>query len=92
MTRLGNELSLTKKQYQAKLDSKKRITIRSPRTEYYVVTEENDGTIILSPRVLVHPDEISLKTVSDMDNSIKNFKERKISNPIDLEELRLLSK
>lgn len=78
---------ITNRQYQAKLDSKKRITIRSPRTEYYSVTEVSDGTIILSPRVLVHPDEISVRTLKEMDTAIANFKKGQISKPVDLNEL-----
>ncbi len=78
--------------YEAKIDSKKRITIRSPQTEYYHVTEKNDGTVILSPRVLIHPDEISKRSLEMMDEAIKNLKENKASEPVDLEELEELLK
>ena len=44
------------REYVARLDSKKRITLRGARTEYYHVTEKKDGTIELSPRELVHCD------------------------------------
>lgn len=73
--------------YETKLDSKKRITIRSPRTQYYAVTEQVDGTIILSPRELIHPDEISKRTLEMMDQAIGNLKKGKGAKPVDLDEL-----
>ena len=45
-----------KKDYNAKLDTKRRVTIRNARTEFYHVTEYEDGTVKLEPRVLVSPD------------------------------------
>lgn len=45
-----------KKDYDAKLDTKRRLTIRNARTEFYHVTEYEDGTIKMEPRVLVSPD------------------------------------
>ena len=80
------------KEYEAKLDSKKRITIRSPRTEYYFVSEQEDGTVILSPRVLIHPDEISKKSLEMMDEAIKNLKNGKVSESVNLDELNELLK
>jgi len=78
--------------YEAKLDSKKRITIRSPRTEYYHVTETNDGTVILKPRVLIHPDEISKRSLKMMDKAVQNLKKKHVSDPVDLKELEELLK
>lgn len=80
----------TVKEYDAKLDSKKRITIRGARTQYYHVTEKTDGTIQLSPRELVHPDEISEKTLNMVDKAIKNLKKGKVSEPVDIDELKKL--
>ena len=45
-----------KKNYDAKLDTKRRLTIRNECTEFYHVTEYEDGTLKLEPRVLVSPD------------------------------------
>ncbi|HLR89885.1 MAG TPA: hypothetical protein VK040_02955 [Balneolaceae bacterium] len=78
------------KEYDAKLDTKKRITLRGATTGYYHVTERGDGTIILSPRELVDPNEISEKTLQMVNEAIKNFKEGKVSEPLDLEELEKL--
>ncbi len=46
-------------QYDTRIDSKKRITLRGAKTEYFHVAEHDDGTIVLSPRTLVHPDQVS---------------------------------
>lgn len=79
-----------KKEYDAKLDSKKRLTVRGARTRHYHVTEYEDGTIELSPRELIHPDEISRRTLEMMDSAMKNLKEGKVSDPVDMEELEKL--
>jgi hypothetical protein len=78
------------REYDAKLDSKKRITIRGARTNYYHVTEREDGTIELSPRELVHPDEISEKTLRMIDKAVTKLKKGEVSEPVDLEELEQL--
>lgn len=78
------------REYDAKLDSKKRLTIRGARTQFYHVTERKDGTIELSPRELVHPDEISEKTLRMIDKAVTKLKKGEVSEPIDLEELEQL--
>lgn len=49
------------KQYDAKVDSKKRITLRDSKYEYYSVTTYEDGTISLEPRILVSKNDLALK-------------------------------
>jgi hypothetical protein len=78
------------KEYDARLDSKKRITLRGAQTMYYRVREKKDGTIELSPRVLVHPDDISKKTLSMVDSSVEQLKKGNASKPVDLTELNEL--
>lgn len=70
--------------YNSKIDSKKRITIRNPKYEYYNVTEYENGIIVLEPRELVSPLEISKNTLSMMDESVENIKKGKVSKPIKL--------
>ncbi|NOY07938.1 MAG: hypothetical protein GXP33_03745 [Spirochaetes bacterium] len=72
------------KQYDTKIDSKNRFTIRGAKYGYYHVKEYNNGHIELIPRVLVNPDAISKKTLNMMDKAVENFKNGKISEPIDL--------
>lgn len=58
--------------YDAKIDSRKRITLRNAKYDYYNVQELEDGRIIMEPRVLTPPPfEISANTLSMMDSSIK---------------------
>ena len=51
------------REYDAKLDSKKRITLRGCIFEYYHVKEKEDGTVLFEPRELkeeITSDEIDL--------------------------------
>ena len=77
-------MALAVKTYDAKIDSKKRITLRSALYEYYHVEEYDDGRIILEPRELVPPFQISEKSLAMMDLSMENLKQGKVSSAIDL--------
>ena len=72
------------KEYDAKIDTKKRITLRGSSYEYYHVIEFPNGKIELEPRVLVEPFEISEDTLRMVDASMENLKKGKASKPIDL--------
>lgn len=76
-------MSAVAKQYDTKIDSKNRFTIRGSKFDYYHVTEFNDGHIELVPRVLVDPTVISRNTLNMMDKSVENLKNGKVSVPID---------
>ncbi len=73
------------KKYDAKLDHKKRLTIRGTQFEFYHVLEFSDGTLVLKPRILVDPLELSENTLRMMDKSIENIKYGKASKPVDIE-------
>ena len=72
------------REYDAKLDTKRRLTLRNANFDYYHVQEMNDGTIILEPRELTVPFQISVNTLSMMDKAVENMKAGKVSAPIDL--------
>lgn len=72
------------KEYDAKLDTKKRITLRSVIFEYYHVTEYEDGRIVLEPRVLMPPFQVSANTLAMMDASVENLKTDNVSEAVDL--------
>ncbi|MDI6402331.1 hypothetical protein QLX67_10005 [Balneolaceae bacterium ANBcel3] len=76
--------------YDARLDSKKRLTLRGAKTMYYRVREKQNGTIELSPRILVHPDAVSQKTLKMIDQSVDQLKKGSVSEPVDLDELNKL--
>jgi hypothetical protein len=68
--------------YDAKIDSKNRISIRKSKDiSYYHVEELEDGRIILSPRVLASPEEvISKKALAVLKESISNFHGGRVSD------------
>lgn len=72
------------KDYTAHIDTKKRITLRGARYDYYNVREYENGCILLEPRELVRPESISAATLRTMDASVQNFKAGKVSAPLDL--------
>ena len=80
----GDAMALAVKTYDAKIDSKKHITLRSAWYEYYHVEEYDDGRIILEPRELVPPFQIFEKSWAMMDLSMENLKQGKVSSAIDL--------
>ena len=71
-------------EYDAKLDSKKRLTLRDASFEYYHVQEMDNGVIVLEPRELTAPFRVSANTLSMMDQSIQNLRAGRVSEPIDL--------
>ncbi len=72
------------KSYDAKVDSKKRITLRNANYEYFHIEEFSDGRIVLEPRILVKPFEVSENTLKMMDSSVENLKSGNVSEVIDL--------
>ena len=70
------------KEYDTKIDTKKRITLRGSRYEYYHVVEFPNGKIELSPRELKEPFEISKESLRMMDLSMENFKKGIVSDPL----------
>jgi hypothetical protein len=79
-------MSSVMKQYDTKLDSKHRLTVRGSNYDYYHVIEFDNGKIELQPRVLIDPETISSNTLNMMDSAINNLKNNKVSEPIDLSE------
>lgn len=70
--------------YDVHIDSKKRVTLRGAKYEYYNVREFENGCIVLEPRELIVPEGLSARTLEVMDQSIKNFKLGNVSEPVDL--------
>ena len=83
------------KEYDTTLDSKSRITVRwqSKKSLFknYHVKIYKDGHVVLEPRVLVHPDQISKKTLKMMDMAIDNYAKGNRSEPIDIDAMRKLA-
>lgn len=73
-------------EYDAKLDSRRRITIRNTPYEYYHVEEFEDGVIRLEPRELTVPFQISKNTLQMMDSAMENFNNGEAVDLSDFEE------
>ncbi len=74
------------REYDAKIDAKKRLTLRRAPFNYYHVAEYADGKIILEPRELTTPFQISENTLAMMDSAVQNMKAGIVSEKIDLSE------
>lgn len=79
------------KQYDAKLDERKRLTIRGSKFDFYHVKEFNDGTLVLKPRVLIDPEDLSENTLRMIDRSMTNLQKGNASQPIDLDKYLKIS-
>lgn len=53
------------KRYDAKVDAKKRITLRDTKYEYYSVTAYEDGTLSFEPKILVSKKDLSLEKAKE---------------------------
>jgi len=72
------------KEYDYRIEVKKRVTIRGAHYDHYHVTEFAGGRIMLEPRKLIVPFEFSRRSLAMMDTSMANFKDGKVSTPVDL--------
>jgi len=72
------------KEYDARIDMKKRVTLRGAKYANYHVQEYPNGRIVLEPRELVAPFEVSRNTLGMMDSAMENIKKGKASKPVDL--------
>lgn len=79
-------MSETIKEYDARIDSKKRLTLRESPFEYYHVEHHSDGSILLQPRELVEPFSLSRQSLRAVDESMAGLKNGDASEPIDLSE------
>ena len=75
------------REYDAKIDTEKRITLGGLRFEYYHVVEFPNGKIELSPKEAGEPYEISEEALLMLDHSVENFKKGTVSEPLDFSEL-----
>ena len=72
------------KEYDVKLDDKKRVTLRGTLNSYFNIKIYKTGKIVLSPHILVDPNDIPKSTLKIIDKSAKNMKKGKVSKPVNL--------
>jgi len=75
----------TVREYDARVDMKKRVTLRGTQYRNYHVREYADGRIELLPQELV---EVSSRSLEMMDRSIENFNNGVVGNPLDVSRFR----
>lgn len=79
------------KEYDATVDSRKRITLRGARYTHYRVIVRDDGVFELHPRVLMDP-RLSRRTLAMMDEAMAHLTAGKVSQPVNPEALRRRSR
>ncbi len=84
----GNSRAKVVGRYDIAADDKKRISLRGAKTKYFHVKAFSNGCYLLEPRVLVHPEAITAKTLRMLERSATNFKAGLASAPIDLAAFR----
>jgi hypothetical protein len=73
------------KEYEAELDSERRITIKGAKSRKFYVVHDQNGNIILQPRRSGGVRQlavISARTLKMMDRAMQNFKNGKVSDPV----------
>ncbi|MDA3950960.1 MAG: hypothetical protein PF508_17265 [Spirochaeta sp.] len=75
----------TVREYDARVDMKKRVTLRGTQYRNYHVREYADGRIELLPQELI---DVSARTVEMMDRSINRLNAGTAGEPLDLSRFR----
>lgn len=75
------------REYNALLDSRKRLTLRDAEYQNYHVTEYEDGSYRIEPRVLVAPHTVSRRTLRMMDEAVEKLEGGEVSEPIEPDDL-----
>lgn len=75
------------KEYDACVDAKKRVILRSARHQVFRVFHQADGTILLKPRMPEDAAAIPRKTLRCIAKSVASAKAGKRSKPVDLKKL-----
>ncbi|MGI5888361.1 MAG: hypothetical protein ACOX6J_03155 [Oscillospiraceae bacterium] len=74
----------TVREYNVHIDSRKRVTLRGAKYDYYNVREFENGCFILEPRALEVPRDMSARTLRELDEAVRSFHMGKASDPSDL--------
>lgn len=61
------------REYDAKLDSRNRITLRRAQYPFFHVREYEDGRILLEPRELTEPFRISAEDLETLEKAIEEI-------------------
>ena len=75
------------REYDMKVDSKRRVTLRASEYRYYHAREFEDGRILLEPREPKAPNSISSLTLAHMDEAIRRMDAGEVGDEFDLDEV-----
>lgn len=78
-------------EYDARVDAKRRVTIRGASHEYFRIVHRKDGTILLKPRVMQDA-PVSERTLRGMDAAMANLRAGKRGLPADLKKYARFAK
>ena len=86
--RTSPKTSSVTRSYEGTLDSKKRIVIRGARHKHYLIREEANGAIHLTPQERIEIESIPPRVMAQIERSMKNLEKGKVYGPIDLSGFR----
>ena len=69
------------REYDARVDTKKRVTVRGSQYTNYHVREYADGRVEMIPQELI---EVSKRSLEMMDRSVDNLAQGRAGDPLDL--------
>jgi len=72
------------KEYRARIDSKKRLTLSGAENRDFRVLHRKDGSILLKPLVTDIPAPVSARTLRGMDKAVRNLRAGKRSKAANL--------
>jgi hypothetical protein len=75
------------KEYRARVDSKKRVTLRGAESRDFRVVHRKDGSILLKPLIVEISEPVSARALRAMDKAVRNLRAGKRSKPVDLKKL-----
>jgi hypothetical protein len=76
--------TLYDKEYRARVDAKKRLTLRGAEGRDYRVVHRKDGSILLKPLLVQIPEPVSARALREMDKAVRNLRAGKISKSANL--------
>lgn len=68
-----------------RLDAKRRATLTGAEFDHYHMTVQADGTIVLEPRVLAPPADVTPRVLEMMDAAMENLKAGRAGEAVDFE-------
>jgi hypothetical protein len=75
------------REYDVKVDSKRRLTLRRSEYTYWHAKEFDDGRVLLEPREIRAPETISARVLEHMDEAVRQMMQGNVGDEFDLSEV-----